>query len=339
MGTGPTLRFGKLDFPLNKITNTIGRKDRITNLVPDVDLGTLDQERSVSRRHAEIAYDHGVISLRDVGSVNGSTVNGERLAHQVDRQLNDGDEVGFGAVAMSYIAEAEWPEGVEAEWPPEVPEATPEETMIAGPGPEETMVAGPMAEETMVSPPADASETAVFAPGGFETAEMPAALPFEAPADAEEEPTAAEAAPEPEPAPEPEAAAAPTAPPEPEPMAAAVPEVVEAYVACANHSHLPAVGLCPGCLEPFCVDCLPEREDGLMVCNRCAGISYRLAVAVQAVPAPSAGASSYQAAAPQPSPFPEPFPAPAAAMPQPAPPPMPGAAPAPDGDKKKRWPF
>jgi hypothetical protein len=47
-------------------------------------------------------------------------------------------------------------------------------------------------------------------------------------------------------------------------------------VACSNHPHLPAIGVCPGCLESFCVDCLPEREDGLMVCNRCAGISYRL---------------------------------------------------------------
>ena len=320
MATGPSLIFGKLVFPLNKVTNSVGRKDRITNMVPDVDLGTLDTERSVSRRHAEITYDHGVTSVLDVGSVNGSTVNGERLAHQVGRPLSDGDEVGFGAVVMSFSVAAEWPEGVEAEWPPEVEEATPEETMIAGPGPEETMVSGPMAaEETMVAPPPDASETAVFAPpGGFETAEMPAALAAE--------PAAAEA--EPEPAPE----------PEPEPVAAATPEPVEAYVACSNHSHLPAVGLCPGCLEPFCVDCLPEREDGLMVCNRCAGISYRLAVAVQAVPAPSAGAGGFQAQAPQPPPFPDPFPAPTGGG-MPAPAPLPDAAPAADGDKKKRWPF
>jgi hypothetical protein len=37
-----------------------------------------------------------------------------------------------------------------------------------------------------------------------------------------------------------------------------------------------AVGICPGCLDPFCVDCLPEGPDGLMVCNRCAGIYHRL---------------------------------------------------------------
>jgi hypothetical protein len=48
------------------------------------------------------------------------------------------------------------------------------------------------------------------------------------------------------------------------------------FVSCSNHPHLPAIGVCPECLEAFCVDCLPEREDGLMVCKQCAGISYRL---------------------------------------------------------------
>jgi hypothetical protein len=48
------------------------------------------------------------------------------------------------------------------------------------------------------------------------------------------------------------------------------------YVACSNHPHLPAIGLCPGCLEPFCVDCLPDRGDAPLACNRCAGISFRL---------------------------------------------------------------
>ena len=306
MATGPALAFGQLTFPLNQVTNTVGRKDRITNMVPDVDLVGLDQERGVSRRHAEVSYEHGIMSLRDVGSTNGSTINGERLALQVDRQLKDGDAVGFGGVNMTFVREAVWPEGVEAEWPPEVQEATPEETMIAGPGPEETMVAGPMAEETMVAPPGAAAK--------------------------EPEPTAAE----PEPA---------AAEPEPEPVAAA-PAVVEALVACSNHSHLPAVGLCPGCLEPFCVDCLPEREDGLMVCNRCAGISYRLAVAVQAVPAPAAAAAAFAPAFPHPAFAPPagPLPAPAGSLPEgsalPAPAPMPGASVAPeDGEKKKRWPF
>ena len=235
MATGPAVHFGNLVFPLNKVTSSVGRKDRITNMVPDVDLGNLNAERSVSRRHAEFAYDHGTTIVRDIGSTNGSSVNGEKLAVQVDRALQDGDTVAFGAVTLTFQAAAEWPEGVEAEWPPEIPEPSPEETMIVG-GAEETMVANPYAsEETMVAPPAtfDAGETAVIAPS------MPDAPP-----------------------------------PPPEPVY--VPEPAEPMAACTNHAHMMAVGICPGCLDPFCVDCLPEGQDGLMVCNRCAGIYHRL---------------------------------------------------------------
>ncbi|HEY8739475.1 MAG TPA: FHA domain-containing protein, partial [Candidatus Dormibacteraeota bacterium] len=210
MATGPALVFGQLTFPLNKETNSVGRKDRITNLVPEVDLGTLDQERSVSRKHAEVAYDHGTMALRDVGSTNGTTVNGEPLAHQVDRPLQDGDEVSFGGVTMAFAARAEWPEGVEAEWPPAPEASSPEETMVVGPmASEETMVAPPtMAEETMVAPPPDLSarETAVFAPGETPSTEAPPVVM------------------EPEPA-------------MPEPMMAA-PIEAPVYVACSNHPHL-----------------------------------------------------------------------------------------------------
>lgn len=302
MASGPTLVFGQLSFPLNKTTSTVGRKDRITGQVPDVDLGTLDQERSVSRRHAELSYEHGITSLRDVGSTNGTTVNGEPLAHQVDRPLQDGDRVGFGGVEMVFAAMGEWPEGVEAEWPPEVPEALAEETMIAGPL---------STEETMVSPPSEfsSSETMVYAPAGAPAVEAEAV-----PAWAPEEPVAAEAE-------------APAAPAAPEPVH--VERVVEAYVACSNHPHLPAIGVCPGCLEAFCVDCLPEREDGLMVCNRCAGISYRLGAASGVVQA-AAQVAGPVGGMPSPTAFPDPVPP--ASMPQPAPPPL-------DGEKKKKWPF
>ena len=265
MATGPTLVFGSSLFPLNKVTSSVGRKDRITNMVPDVDLGTLDTDRSVSRRHAEISYEKGVLSLRDIGSTNGTSVNGERLAHQVDALLKDGDAVAFGSVNMTFAREAEWPEGIEAEWPPEVPEPMAEETMVSAPGfdgAEETMVAAPFGgtEETMMAPPALGTEETMMAPPSLGTEETMMAPPA----------AGTEALPAFSPADEP-----PPLPPQP----AYAPEPMEAYVACTNHPHMTAVGLCPGCLDPFCVECIPEREDGLMVCNRCAGINYRLSAA------------------------------------------------------------
>ena len=56
MAVGPALTHEDKVFPLNKLTNTIGRKDRITNLSPDVDLAPVDPERAVSRKHAEANY-------------------------------------------------------------------------------------------------------------------------------------------------------------------------------------------------------------------------------------------------------------------------------------------
>jgi DNA-binding winged helix-turn-helix (wHTH) protein len=53
---------------------------------------------SVSRRHARITVEGSTVWLEDLGSKNGTTVNGKRIASRV--KLDDGDEVRFGAVLM-----------------------------------------------------------------------------------------------------------------------------------------------------------------------------------------------------------------------------------------------
>ena len=61
---------------------------------------TLD-DPGVSRRHAEIRVTHDgphlVMGLRDLGSTNGTYVNGERIASQ---RLSDGDRVTVGRVSF-----------------------------------------------------------------------------------------------------------------------------------------------------------------------------------------------------------------------------------------------
>jgi len=49
----------------------------------------------VSRRHAKVAIDDGQLSIEDLGSTNGTFVNGERIDQP--RRLSDGDEVRIGA--------------------------------------------------------------------------------------------------------------------------------------------------------------------------------------------------------------------------------------------------
>ena len=58
----------------------------------------------VSRRHAEIQVSSGDILISDLGSTNGTFVNGERIDQP--RTLRDGDEVRIGAVVWRLRAPA-----------------------------------------------------------------------------------------------------------------------------------------------------------------------------------------------------------------------------------------
>ena len=62
----------------------------------DVELG----DPSVSRRHATLARHGDAWILTDLGSQNGTTVNGKRLREPA--ALRDGDEVRFGAVVLEF---------------------------------------------------------------------------------------------------------------------------------------------------------------------------------------------------------------------------------------------
>jgi FHA domain-containing protein len=66
----------------------------------DITLGDPD----VSRRHAEIQISNGDIAISDLGSTNGTFVNGERIDQP--RTLRDGDEVRIGAVVWRLRAPA-----------------------------------------------------------------------------------------------------------------------------------------------------------------------------------------------------------------------------------------
>jgi uncharacterized protein YkwD len=58
-------------------------------------------DSSVSRRHATISLLGNRVQLTDLGATNGTYVNGNRISAPVD--LNDGDEVRFGAVPFTFV--------------------------------------------------------------------------------------------------------------------------------------------------------------------------------------------------------------------------------------------
>jgi CRP-like cAMP-binding protein len=95
LATGQEFYFSKGD------ETTIGRADPVTGILPDIDLTPVDTNRSVSRRHAKIirtGNDFHV--LEEVGTVNGTYVNDQRIPTGVPVTLHDGDMLKIGLISM-----------------------------------------------------------------------------------------------------------------------------------------------------------------------------------------------------------------------------------------------
>ncbi len=84
----------------------LGRLDAAHGIFPDVDL-TPDRglEGGVSRRHCKISYDEGKYFVEDLGSANGTFLNGERLTPYLPHILEDGDELQLGRVRLKMIVQ------------------------------------------------------------------------------------------------------------------------------------------------------------------------------------------------------------------------------------------
>jgi len=83
--------------------STIGRADRVTGFSPDIDLTLLDEERTLSRRHAKIVRkDRDYFVREEVGTFNGTFVNGQRVQTGVDVRLTAGDRVRFGTIETIF---------------------------------------------------------------------------------------------------------------------------------------------------------------------------------------------------------------------------------------------
>lgn len=85
---------------------TIGRADPVTGILPDIDLTPVDTARSVSRRHAKIIHAGGEYHvLEEVGTVNGTYVNEQRIPTGVPVTIHAGDLVKIGLISMKAVFE------------------------------------------------------------------------------------------------------------------------------------------------------------------------------------------------------------------------------------------
>lgn len=90
-------------FALSPVRSLLGRQEPSSNFLPDIDLAGQEDglERcTVSRLHAEIVRATQGYLVVDLGSSNGTTVNGQRLNRGEKRLLTEGDLLTIGQVAL-----------------------------------------------------------------------------------------------------------------------------------------------------------------------------------------------------------------------------------------------
>lgn len=95
-----------MEFQLsNGSETTIGRKDPVTGIYPDIDLTPVDNQRSVSRRHSKI-YRRGSKFFfgEEIGTMNSTFLNGKRLETGIPAEIRTGDELRCGVVVLRFEA-------------------------------------------------------------------------------------------------------------------------------------------------------------------------------------------------------------------------------------------
>ncbi len=83
-------------------TIVIGRSDPLADFRPDLDLTPYGgQESGVSRKHLAITQGGKALYVKDLGSTNGSRINGFQLEKDQLYRLRDGDELELGRVRIT----------------------------------------------------------------------------------------------------------------------------------------------------------------------------------------------------------------------------------------------
>lgn len=83
---------------------TLGRISEGQPIMPDIDLSPYQAYASgVSRLHAVVKRDGPRIILMDLGSANGTYINGKRLTTNIEQTLNHGDIVALGKLKIQVL--------------------------------------------------------------------------------------------------------------------------------------------------------------------------------------------------------------------------------------------
>lgn len=90
-------------FPVLSGDALIGRFDSVTGTSPEVDLTKEDQSRNISRRHARIVQKDGRFFVaEEIGTMNGTFLNGKKMANGVLTPIKDGDELTLCRLVLNF---------------------------------------------------------------------------------------------------------------------------------------------------------------------------------------------------------------------------------------------
>lgn len=83
---------------------TLGRVAEGQPILPDVDLSPYEAySQGVSRLHAALKLNNQRVFISDLGSSNGTRVNGQKIMSNVDYPLNHGDVVALGKFKIQVL--------------------------------------------------------------------------------------------------------------------------------------------------------------------------------------------------------------------------------------------
>jgi serine/threonine-protein kinase len=91
---------------LTQASMVIGLSHPSDPSVPDIDLQALGmlEARTASRRHCRIFRDGGVYYVEDMGSMNGSRLNGQTMEANTPYEIHEGDVLQTGRVDLTFTS-------------------------------------------------------------------------------------------------------------------------------------------------------------------------------------------------------------------------------------------
>jgi pSer/pThr/pTyr-binding forkhead associated (FHA) protein len=83
---------------------TLGRISGSQSVLPDIDLAPYEAyEKGTSRLHASIKLDGQFVSIIDLGSVNGTYLNGKPIPVHEPQTLSNGDNISLGDLKVQIL--------------------------------------------------------------------------------------------------------------------------------------------------------------------------------------------------------------------------------------------